>query len=129
MDRELIRIACDESYANAQGGAYPPNVPRAADEDQQLQQAMQLSLGDKRAEQLFDFESIDEKMRQSGVPVGLVNMGNSMLGSDLVSVACYFNSLLQSYFMLPQFVEQVLKFVQSPDEVSPAHESVSTMSA
>ena len=78
-----MRIAIEESCASSQGGVYPPMVSQAPDYDRQLQEAVQRSLGDNPAAQLYDFESVDEKMRQPGVPVGLVNMGNSTTTSHL----------------------------------------------
>ena len=41
-----------------------------------------------------------DRKRKSGIPVGLKNIGNT----------CYFNSLLQIYFMFPQFVKGILEF-------------------
>ena len=49
----------------------------------------------------------EQKKREDGAPVGILNVGNT----------CYFNSLLQVYFHIPGFVEKVLKFkVPEPDE-------------
>ena len=42
---------------------------------------------------------IEERLRKPDAAVGLRNVGNT----------CYFNSLLQIYFSLPNFVERILK--------------------
>lgn len=39
------------------------------------------------------------------MPAGIINIGNSC-----IKLACYFNSLLQIYFRLPFFVENVMSF-------------------
>lgn len=41
-----------------------------------------------------------ERQRKKGIPPGLVNFGNS----------CYFNSLVQALFNIPEFVKQVMSF-------------------
>ncbi|KAJ1479241.1 hypothetical protein T484DRAFT_1814998, partial [Baffinella frigidus] len=38
------------------------------------------------------------RVKREGVPVGLKNIGNT----------CYFNSLLQTYFAIPQFRDAIL---------------------
>jgi len=43
----------------------------------------------------------EQAVREADTPVGLRNNGNT----------CYFNSLLQTYFTLPGFVEQIMQFV------------------
>ncbi|KAJ6238612.1 specific protease [Anaeramoeba flamelloides] len=48
-----------------------------------------------------------EKKRIEGIPCGLINVGNS----------CYLNSMIQSYFMLPQFREKILLFTTINEEV------------
>ena len=45
--------------------------------------------------------SLEQRQREVGTPVGLKN-------DNLI---CYFNSLIQTYFMLPQFVQRILRFV------------------
>ena len=42
--------------------------------------------------------------RKNGVPVGLKNIGNT----------CYFNSLIQFYFMIPKLVQEILTFSCHP---------------
>lgn len=80
-------------------------------DDVQMQQAIELSkqtalyeqyAGNLTATQLNTFEPFkpEERLRQEGVPVGLRNVGNT----------CYFNSLLQSYFMIPSFYKMVMEY-------------------
>lgn len=45
--------------------------------------------------------------RKSGIPVGLKNIGNT----------CYFNSLIQTYFMVPKLVEEILTFTCHPSHL------------
>lgn len=42
----------------------------------------------------------EQRVRKTGVPVGLKNIGNT----------CYFNSLLQTYFQNIAFVKNILKY-------------------
>ena len=43
---------------------------------------------------------IEQRRREEMVPVGLKNIGNT----------CYFNSILQVYFNMPEFVNAIFKF-------------------
>lgn len=47
----------------------------------------------------------EQSIRENDVAVGLRNNGNT----------CYFNSLLQTYFAIPEFFEEVMKF-KEPEE-------------
>lgn len=54
----------------------------------------------------------EERQRVEGIPVGLKNIGNT----------CYFNSLIQTYFMIPNLVKEVLSF-NIPEEAPGQDES------
>lgn len=73
-------------------------------EDPNIQKAIQESLMTNNATN-FAYEPLQPKDRQreEGVPVGLKNVGNT----------CYFNSLIQTYFNIPQFVELIMKYESS----------------
>jgi hypothetical protein len=49
-------------------------------------------------------------------PVGLKNVGNSKNLGCLTLLACYFNSIIQSYFFIPGFTEKILQAYKA-DEV------------
>ncbi|KAJ3450583.1 specific protease [Anaeramoeba flamelloides] len=48
-----------------------------------------------------------EKIRIEGTPCGLINVGNT----------CYVNSMIQSYFMLPQFRKKIILFETINEEI------------
>lgn len=72
--------------------------------DAELSKVIEESM--KTAPSDYQAENPEQKMRKEGVPVGLKNVGNT----------CYFNSLLQAYFMMPSFVEEIMKFKPKEEE-------------
>ena len=44
--------------------------------------------------------SVEDRKRENGIPAGLKNIGNT----------CYFNSLLQVYYNMPEFVNVILQY-------------------
>lgn len=61
----------------------------------------------------------EQRVRKSGVPVGLKNIGNS---NAINNIACYFNSLLQTYFQNVNFVRTILSY-QIPEKFKPKSDS------
>eukprot|EP00826_Nyctotherus_ovalis_P004845 TRINITY_DN11076_c0_g1_i21.p1 TRINITY_DN11076_c0_g1~~TRINITY_DN11076_c0_g1_i21.p1 ORF type:complete len:984 (-),score=386.57 TRINITY_DN11076_c0_g1_i21:125-3076(-) len=76
----------------------PQQILGITPEEIELNKAIELSM--KNQDMLPDLENPEKKLRKEGIPVGLRNMGNT----------CYFNCLLQIYFMLPQFVKRIMEF-------------------
>lgn len=78
-------------------------------EDLEMNQAIMLSLKENLQTGPSTYEPLDPEHRQrtDGVPVGLMNVGNT----------CYFNSLMQTYFMIPQLVREVLNFNPDPSHL------------
>ena len=60
------------------------------------------------------YEPLDPKQRkrEDGVPCGIKNIGNT----------CYLNSLLQSYYNLPNFVRAIMEFVDDGKPIIPKPE-------
>ena len=51
----------------------------------------------------------EQRKRDDGAPCGLKNIGNT----------CYFNSLLQVYYNIPRFVQEILEFVDDGQPLAP----------
>jgi len=83
--------------------------------EEQIQKAIQLSLegGDS-------YTKPDQLLRKNGNLVGLKNVGNSNLqisySSLIHTIACYFNSLIQTVFQLKELLVSILTF-QPPEDV------------
>jgi ubiquitin carboxyl-terminal hydrolase 25/28 len=71
-------------------------------DEEDLSKVIEMSMHDTSASAGYSFDPVspEERVRVRGVPVGLKNVGNT----------CYFNSLLQAYFMIPNFVKEILSF-------------------
>ena len=69
----------------------------------EIKQAMEISQmpGQSSGHDQYYLPPVDQRFRKKpSDPVGLRNIGNT----------CYFNSLLQIYYSMPQFVEQIFRF-------------------
>lgn len=65
------------------------------DGDAQLQAAIAASMQDGRHnDPAYEPMPADQRLREDNQPAGLRNIGNT----------CYFNSLLQVYYSIPEFV-------------------------
>lgn len=71
-------------------------------ETDDINKVIAISMQDKSSASTYSFDPIspEDRVRKPEVPVGLRNVGNT----------CYFNSLLQAYFMIPEFVREILSF-------------------
>ena len=60
------------------------------------------------------YEPLDpsQRKREEGVPCGIKNIGNT----------CYLNSLLQSYYNLPNFVKAIMEFMDDGKPIIPKPE-------
>lgn len=79
------------------------------EEDVEIQRIMLASIQQQNQHGVFQSTfTAEERKRIEGYPVGLQNVGNT----------CYFNSLMQAYFYMPEFVQKVLEF-KVPNEINP----------
>lgn len=83
-------------------GQMPPGYGPSDAEDANLQAAIAQSMAQKSTHDR-NYEPIarvDQRVREKDQPTGLRNIGNT----------CYFNSLLQVYYTMPDFVQKILAF-------------------
>lgn len=79
-------------------------APRTSIDDLNL--AIQYSLKEQNLDlSLGDISNPESQLRFDNSPVGLKNIKNT----------CYFNSLIQSYFMIPKLVQEILSFKLDPN--------------
>ena len=85
---------------------------KGVNDDVEMQQAIANSLETNNYNN-FSYEPLapKDRKREIGVPVGLKNVGNTW----------YFNSLIQTYFNIPEFVELILKY--NPENAEEQKES------
>lgn len=120
LDRELSRkalVACKNDkeaainwiFASNSGTTLPGNIQSQGGagfisrEDELLNEAIEKSLKEtKGSDALGSFEPLnpEERVREGGTPVGLKNVGNT----------CYVNSLIQTYFSIPELTKAILSF-------------------
>jgi len=83
-------------------------------EDNDLNQAIELSLNEQKGIYFYEPLNPEQRVRPGKMPVGLKNVGNSnILNKIKIKIlACYVNSLFQSYFMSEKFVASILSYDQ-----------------
>ncbi|KAK7074616.1 Ubiquitin carboxyl-terminal hydrolase 28, partial [Halocaridina rubra] len=86
----------------------PATLTGISAEDREVSRALEASLKESTPQATIDLINPQDRKRQSGVPVGLKNIGNS----------CWFNVIIQPLFHIPVFRELILSFSQNldPDE-------------
>eukprot|EP00727_Mastigamoeba_balamuthi_P007262 m51a1_g3156 hypothetical protein (1342) ;mRNA; r:346927-351829 len=90
-----------DGAAGGKAGATASNpllIDDVSQEDRQLSQVIMQSLQDTRGPS--GMPAFHAAPRQQGLPVGLKNVGN----------VCYFNSFLQTYFLVPEIRRAVYEF-------------------
>jgi len=111
--QKALSLSLQENYKRPEANASTATSGVAGlGEDENLQRAVELSLQDARRTDLpGSWEPVNphERAREDGVPAGLKNIGNT----------CYVNSLLQTYFSLPSFRNEVLAYVPPTDAPKP----------
>ena len=82
-----------------------------------------MTTGNNWAKKPPNFEPlpVDERARNPDMPAGLKNIGNSKCTVSLILLACYFASLLQVLFFLPNIQEKILSHdpstvIDAPDK-------------
>lgn len=83
----------------------PAAITGISAEDQEVSRALEASLKESTPQATVDLINPQERKRQSGVPVGLKNIGNS----------CWFNVIIQPLFHIPVFRDMILNFSQNVD--------------
>lgn len=93
-------MALEASNAQQQ---IPTNVTGVSNEDALINQAIMQSLqptSNPFNPNLQEPVNPEQRKREEGIPCGLKNIGNT----------CYFNSILQVYYNIPDFVQAILQF-------------------
>ena len=88
------------------------NIAGVTDEDQMINEALMASISQNQQNihsNSYEPLNPEQRKRENDVPCGLKNIGNT----------CYFNSILQVYYNIPEFVNAILEF--QDDGVPLAH--------
>jgi ubiquitin C-terminal hydrolase len=76
------------------------DIPGISPEDVQLQSVISASIQTGASNISVVSTDPNTRKRTEGMPVGIQNVGNT----------CYFNSFIQTYFMIPQICKEILTF-------------------
>ena len=87
-------------------------VAGVSEEEQMLNQALMASIQQNKEEihsNSYEPLNPEQRKRDTNAPCGLKNIGNT----------CYFNSILQVYYNLPEFVNAILEFKDDGEPLAP----------
>ena len=102
-----------------QSGSPPQDIAGVSNEEAMLNQAIMQSLS-PNAEGVSPVSqeplNPEQRKREAGVPCGLKNIGNT----------CYFNSILQVYFNIPEFAKAIMEFKDDLKPLPPLKEEPSS---
>lgn len=82
------------------------------DQDYDLNRVLMQSIQEQKnniSSSAYEPLNPEQRKREGGAPCGLKNIGNT----------CYFNSLLQVYFNIPRFVQEILEFKDDGQRLAP----------
>ncbi|KAL7646980.1 UNVERIFIED_CONTAM: hypothetical protein RMT77_002237 [Armadillidium vulgare] len=87
----------------------PSAMPLAgiSTEEQDVSKALEVSLQDSGSSTTIDIINPKDRKRENGVPVGLRNIGNS----------CWFNVVIQPLFFIPLFRDMIINYPKDLNEV------------
>ena len=88
---------------NVPAGFGTQNIAGVTDEDQMINEALMASISQNQQNihsNSYEPLNPEQRKRETDVPCGLKNIGNT----------CYFNSILQVYYNIPEFVNAILDF-------------------
>jgi len=120
-ESQMLDILFDMSSKNQkmieESSSFQPPAQQAggiSNEDVDINKAIELSLKEQKGGSAsYEPLNPEQRLRKSGQPIGLKNIGNT----------CYVNSLFQAYFMSNRFVTSILNFnpeikVEEPNAAS-----------
>lgn len=87
-------------------------VAGVSEEEQMLNQVLMASIQQNKEEihsNSYEPLNPEQRKRDTNAPCGLKNIGNT----------CYFNSILQVYYNLPEFVNAILEFKDDGEPLPP----------
>jgi ubiquitin C-terminal hydrolase len=101
-----------EASKNPNASVNMGNIAGLSEEDQMLNQVIMQSIEQNKNElhsNSYEPLNPEQRKREPNMPCGLKNIGNT----------CYFNSILQVYYNLPEFVNAILEFEDNGEPLPP----------